>query len=107
MKDARRSRGFEALGSAGIDALKLPASRLRNLEIQAAWRKVAGAGLAKHATAVNLRRGVLELNVADPGWRRAIERLLPELGARFSREHPSLGVTKFRFVDAPTSPAAQ
>ena len=73
MKDARRSRGFEALGSAGIDALKLPASRLRNLEIQAAWRKVAGAGLAKHATAVNLRRGVLELNAARssgcfPNW---------------------------------------
>jgi hypothetical protein len=107
MRGDRRSRGFEPLGSIGADALKLSASRVKDLELQAAWRKVAGAVLTQHAQVAGLRRGVLELHVADAGWRRAIERLLPELGARFSREHPALGVTRFKFVDRPAAPAAQ
>jgi hypothetical protein len=50
---------------------------------------------------VAVRRGVLELSIAEPAWRRAIENLLPELGARFARHHPALGVTRFRLTDAP------
>jgi len=47
-----------------------------------------------------LRRGVLELSIAGPAWRRVLENLLPELGARFARHHPALGVTRFRLSDA-------
>jgi len=99
MAGERRSRGFEPLGASGARALGLSATRTKDLELQAAWRHVAGPALARRASAIAVRRGVLELAVAQPAWRRAIERLLPELGARLAREHPSLGVTRFRLLD--------
>ena len=102
MNGARRSRGFEPLGSTGVRALGLSAARAKDLELQAAWRHVAGAAIARRAVAVALRRGVLELSVAEPAWRRAIENLLPELGARFARHHPELGVTRFSLADVPS-----
>lgn len=101
MNDERRARGFERLGSAGARAIGMSAARARELELAAAWRHVAGAALARRAEAVALRRGVLEIAVAGPVWRRALERLLPELGARLARDYPALGVTRFRLVDAP------
>jgi len=57
--------------------------------------------MARRASAVALRRGVLELSIAGPAWRRVLENLLPELGARFARHHPELGVTRFRLADGP------
>jgi hypothetical protein len=104
MKGARRSRGFEPLGSSGASALGLSSARTKDLELQAAWRQVAGRVLAERAAAVAVRRGVLELAIAEPSWRRAIEHLLPELGARLSRHHPELGVTRFRLVAANQAP---
>ena len=101
----RRSSGFEPLGATGVRALGLSAARTKDLELHAAWHRVAGPVLAARARATAVRRGVLELSVTDPRWRRAIEHLLPELGARLAREHPGLGVTRFRLVDAP--PAGQ
>lgn len=97
----RRARGFEPLGATGAVALGLSATRARELELEAAWRHVAGPSIARRAAIISLRRGVLELAVAGAEWRRALERLLPELGARLSREYPRLGVTRFRLVDAP------
>jgi len=99
MSVARRSRGFEPLGSTGARALGLSATRAKDLELQAAWRHVAGPAIARRAAVRALRRGVLELSIAEPAWRRVIENLLPELGARFSRHHPALGVTRFRLTD--------
>ena len=99
MYGTRRSRGFEALGASGARALGLSISRTKDLELQAAWRQVAGPVLAERASPLAVRRGVLELAIADTAWRKAIEHLLPELGARLSREHPALGVTRFRLVD--------
>jgi len=99
MNGPRRSKGFEPLGASGASALGLSAARTRDLELQAAWRHVAGPAISRRAPAIALRRGVLELHVAEPAWRRALEHLLPELGARLSREHPALGVTRFRLVD--------
>src|SRR5260221_12372821 len=101
MSGARRSRGFEPLGASGARAVGPSATRTKDLELQAAWRHVAGPAIARRASAVAVRRGVLELQVASRAWRRAIEHLLPELGARLSRHHPGLGVTRFRLVDAP------
>lgn len=101
MSDPRRLGGFERLGVTGVKALGLSATRAKELELQAAWRHVAGPVIARRAPALAVRRGVLELSIAEPAWRRAIEHLLPELGAKLSRHHPALGVTRFRLVDAP------
>jgi len=101
MSVARRSRGFESLGSTGADSLGLSATRAKDLELQAAWRQVAGPAIAHRARAVALKRGVLELSIAGPAWRKVIEDLLPELGARFARHHPRLGVTRFRLTETP------
>jgi hypothetical protein len=101
MKDSRRSRGFEPLGATGAHALGLSRTRAKDLELQVAWRRVAGPALARRASVVALRRGVLELEIAEPEWRRVLENLFPELGARFARQHPALGVTRFRLIDAP------
>jgi predicted nucleic acid-binding Zn ribbon protein len=100
MNGPRRVAGFEPLGVIDARSLGLSAARANDLEIQAAWRRVAGPAIARRATAVGLRRGVLTLSIAGPAWRRVLENLLPELGARFSRHYPSLGVTRFRLTDA-------
>jgi hypothetical protein len=102
MNRDRRARGFERLGSGGAHALGVSAARAKDLELQVAWRQVAGPAIVRHAPAISLRRGVLELAITDPTWRPAIERLLPELGARLAREHPAVGVTRFRLIDAPS-----
>jgi Dna[CI] antecedent, DciA len=105
MNGVRRSRGFEPLGSTGAHALGLSRTRVKDLELRVAWRHVAGPALARRASVLALRRGVLELSIAEPEWRRVLENLFPELGARFARHYPGLGVTRFRLVDAPKRPA--
>ena len=96
----RRLRGFEPLGAIDARALGLSLARAKDLELQAAWRRVAGAAIARRAEALSLRRGVLELSIAGHAWRRVLEKMLPELGARFTRRYPELGVTRFRLTDA-------
>jgi len=97
----RRARGFEPLGAAGVAALGLATSRARELELETAWRRVAGPSLARRARVIALRRGVLAIHVPPGPWQRALRRLIPELGARFAREYPRLGVARFRLVDSP------
>jgi len=101
MNSLRRSRGFEPLGATGARALGLSASRAKDLELQAAWRQVAGPAIARRAEALALRRGVLDLSISGVAWRKVIENMLPKLGARFARHHPALGVTRFRLLDGP------
>ena len=101
MNDLRRLRGFEPLGATGAHALGLSRTRAKELELQVAWRHVAGTALARRASVLALRRGVLTLSIDEPEWRRVLENLFPELGARFARHHKGLGVTRFRVVDAP------
>jgi hypothetical protein len=61
-----------------------------------AWRRVAGTALARRAVAERVRRGVLELTVADPGWADAVVALIPQLAGRLSRRYPDLGIRRFR-----------
>jgi Dna[CI] antecedent, DciA len=100
--EPRRARGLEPLSVLGARGLGLSHARARELELEAAWRRVAGESLARRARVVALRRGVLELAVDGKAWRKAVEQLLPELGARLAREHASLGITRFRLLDANT-----
>ena len=86
------------MGASGARALGLPATRAKDLELRAAWLNVAGPAVARRASVVSLKRGVLELRLDDESWRRPLEDLLPELGARFSRHHANLGVTRFHLV---------
>ena len=86
------------MGAQGARALGLSGSRAKDLELRAAWLNIAGEALARRASVIALRRGVLELRVHDETWRRVLEDLLPEIGARFARLHADLGVTRFRLV---------
>jgi hypothetical protein len=99
MAFTRRSTGFALLGAGVVGGLGLSTSRRNELILQAAWRQVAGPVISRRAPAIRVHRGVLELLVAEPAWRRAIEHLLPELGAKLAREHAALGVTRFRLID--------
>ncbi|HZN54701.1 MAG TPA: DciA family protein [Candidatus Polarisedimenticolaceae bacterium] len=101
METERRARGFERLGIAGARSFGLSASRRRSLEIESAWRRVAGPSIARRVRVTALDRGVLEVRVESADWRRAIERLAPELSARLAREFPSLGIADLRIIDAP------
>lgn len=96
----RRAEGFTRLGVTGARGLGLPASRSRALEIESAWRRIAGASIAGHTRVLGLRRGALEIEVPDLRWRVAVERLASELLARFAREAAPLGVGAIRIVDA-------
>jgi predicted nucleic acid-binding Zn ribbon protein len=96
----RRADGFARLGVAGARGLGLPASRSRALEIESAWRRIAGASIAGHTRVIALRRGALEIEVPDLRWRAAVERFATELLARFAREAAPLGVDTIRIVDA-------
>jgi predicted nucleic acid-binding Zn ribbon protein len=101
MNRDRRAAGFEKLGAIGPRSLGLSSSRARVLEIETAWLKAAGPSLARRTRPLGTRRGVLAVEVADPAWRRALERLLPEIEARLSRESPRLGLKGVRLVDGP------
>jgi len=46
-----------------------------------------------------LTRGVLEIDVAEPAWRSAVLRYLPEIEARLKRDHPALGIEHVRMMD--------
>lgn len=93
--------GFRRLGATGTRGLGLNASRARTLAVEAAWRAAAGASIARRARVVRIARGILEIRVDEPAWRRAVAALLPEIEAKLAREAPSLGVAAVRLVDAP------
>jgi len=92
----RRRRGLERVDRGSLARGTLPAKRVRELMLAEAWRRVAGAALARRAVAQGVRRGVLELTIADPGWADALVSLIPSLAARLSRRYPDLGIRRFR-----------
>jgi predicted nucleic acid-binding Zn ribbon protein len=95
-----RTRGFRRLGEVGPEQLDLPAGRASQLRLAAAWRRVAGDLVARRTTALAVRRGVLELQVADESWAGTLEALVPSLAERLSAECPGLGIRKVRWVRA-------
>src|SRR5262249_42594081 len=50
-----------------------------------AWKRVAGEGLAQHATAMSLREKTLTVAVADDVWKKQLERMSKELVSRINK----------------------
>jgi hypothetical protein len=50
-----------------------------------AWKRVAGEGLAHHATPINLRNATLTVAVADDVWKKQLERMSRELTSRINK----------------------
>jgi predicted nucleic acid-binding Zn ribbon protein len=92
----RRRRGFERAGRLPPREFDLPRARARELVLATSWRRVAGEPIAKHARAVGVRRGVLEIAVDDERWLAMLRPLLAGLAARLSTLCPELRVRKFR-----------
>jgi len=108
----RGEGGFRAAGSFSAEAAGLPKTLTKKLELLRAWRAVAGPILADRARAVQILRGTLELEVADPAWARQVVPLLPAIAARLARAAPQLGIRKFRIgvagaVRVPRSPVPE
>ena len=91
MNGDRRSRGFEPLGATGARALGLSAVRVKDLELQSAWRHVAGpalsapgagSGIAARRPHALHRGGVVapRRRRPAPGARRAVRKPLPGVG---------------------------
>ncbi|MEO1065104.1 MAG: DUF721 domain-containing protein [Actinomycetota bacterium] len=60
------------------------------------WAEVAGPVVSAHATPVGLRRGVLQLEVAEPGWATQLRHLEPQLVARLCEQLGDEAVTAVR-----------
>lgn len=96
MRLHRRRRRFERAGRLVVDELGLPRKRARELALCTAWLDVAGEALARRATPIAIRRGVLELAVADERWVDTLRQLIPRLAGRLAGRYPELGVRRFR-----------
>ncbi len=57
-----------------------PSSHLSG--VFAHWPEVAGPVVSAHATPVGLRRGILHLEVTEPGWATQLRHLEPQLVSR-------------------------
>jgi len=70
--------------------------KARDLRLAAAWRRVAGPGIADRARPERMRQGTLLLRVDDPSWLPTLEALLPRLLAGLNEAEPCLGVVAGR-----------
>lgn len=71
-----------------------PSSHLSG--VFAHWPEVAGPVVSEHATPVGLRRGVLHLEVGEPGWATQLRHLEPQLVSRLCEHLGADAVTAVR-----------
>ena len=103
-------RKFRPLGAAGASALGLSRRRRDALEIEAAWRRVCGGRLAERCRVLGVRRGVLELELADDAWRGTLQEIAPRLGGSVARDCPRAGIRAVRLYGpdgGPCGPPAE
>ena len=100
MPGERRDRGFERAGWIPPRHLGVSVERARELLLARAWSQLAGSTVSARSR-VELRRGVLEIEVPDPRWRAALLPLAGGLAARIAAEFPELGVQRYRLRPAP------
>lgn len=105
MARRRTNRGFTRAADLSAAEMGLPTARARELLLARAWHEVAGETVVRHAPALGVRRGVVEIALPDGAWGRELRAVLPELAARLAAYEPALGVSRFRLVpvavDAP------
>jgi predicted nucleic acid-binding Zn ribbon protein len=99
MDPKRRRRGFERVGSFRPEQLGLPKGRTNDLQLALAWKRVAGDAIARHAMALRVRRGVLEVEVQEGRWAATVRDLMRRLTGRLAAACPELGVRKFRLLE--------
>jgi hypothetical protein len=100
MDPKRRRKGFERAGSFGPGQLGLPAGCAREIQLALAWSRVAGDAISRHAKALGVRRGVLQVEVNDERWKEAVQEILPQLTGRLAAICPELRIRKFRLLTA-------
>lgn len=93
---SRRPGDFAPIGSVDLETTGMPRRQARALLLEHAWRRCAGASVARHVEAVRVVRGVLELRASDRAWFHAASDFLPDLLTRVVAEWPRLGVRKAR-----------
>lgn len=98
MRYRRKNRGFEPAARLPVNGRGLPAARARQLILSAAWREVAGPTLTPLVAALDVRRGVLEIEVgtADVSWLPTLAEVLPELAARIAARAAGLSISRYR-----------
>ena len=84
----------------GARQLGLPAVRALELDLALSWRRAVGKELARCVRVVRVRRGVLELQLADPDTdpSGAIDDRLPKLGRGMAEICPDLGLRAVRLL---------
>jgi hypothetical protein len=103
MSHRRRSR-FEPVASLPIRDLGLGPTRARELVLRAMWDRAAGPAIARRASIVGVKRGVLELAVEDERWVEMLEPLLPRLAGRLAGLCPEVKIRRLRLGRAPAIP---
>ncbi|MFZ4792648.1 MAG: DciA family protein [Blastocatellia bacterium] len=64
----------------------------------AVWRKVAGDGVVRLSTPLDLQGQTLRIAVSDPTWKVQLEKIAPEYVGRMARLIGSPIVTRIEFV---------
>jgi hypothetical protein len=98
VSNRRRHRGFERAGNLPYDGLGLPRARGRELVLAQAWAGAAGPAVASRTRSLQLRRGVLVVEVEEGPWSTTIDELLPRLAGRLARMRPELGLRSCRLA---------
>ncbi len=96
MRSGRKGKELTRLGELGPGSLELPERLERELLLHQAWMDVAGEALASWVTAVEVRRGILEVSAPDERWVEVLVEVLPRLVGRLAAWYPALGVRRFR-----------
>lgn len=75
---------FQRIGTGlpGLLAQWTDDPELRWKIVERAWHHAAGDAVSRHAAARSMEDGVLTVEVDDPGWRRSLADLEPEILAK-------------------------
>lgn len=71
---------------------------MRELELGAAWSRVAGDAIARQSLRLRLARGLFEVVLVDRSWARTVHELAGEIGSRFGAEPVLSRARKLRLV---------
>ena len=99
-------KSFVPLGKLSVARLGLSARRADELRLQQSWTRAAGSRLSTRASALAIRRGVLELRmtVEDDAWCRTVFELGPALALSIATDNPAWDIKSVRLTSANGTP---